>query len=83
MEIAISHSDCLLIRQKICGSLFALVWATVLFPSTLPPAVKEDFYPTFLISFSLSLSVIHFISFSSFFPSLDSQMVGSDLHVFA
>lgn len=58
-----------------------LLFSTEHLPNLPPPATQKDFS---LVPFSLSF--FHSISVSSFFfffPTLDSQMVGSDLHAFA
>lgn len=64
-------------KNRVCptGLLFCSAERS---PNLPPPATQADFVPFF---FSLSFNLC--VEFFSFVPTLDSQMVGSDLHAFA
>lgn len=57
-----------------------LLFSTEHLPNLSPPASQKDFLLSLFLfhSFIQSLCLVFF-----FFPTLDSQMVGSDLHAFA
>lgn len=70
-------------RHNTKGNLVCPIWATVVPPHTIYLTYRllplKRIFPMFFFSFILSFNLCVYF----FLPSLDSQMVGSDLHAFA